>query len=514
MGKIPYIGQHKGVTTLFVKEEPYLAFAGEIHNSSAANLDYMKSQIWPAIQDLNLNTLIVPLYWELIEDEENKFDFTLVHGLIEQARENHIHLVFLWFGLWKNAESMYVPRWMKQDSKKYFHARKINGEPLNTISPLCEAAVEKDAYAFSKIMEYIRGEDEEENTVIVMQVENEIGLLGTERDYCEEANTAFQTQVPDCIAEEFGRNGNWEDIFGQDAGEYFMAYSFAKAVEKITGAGREKYPLPCYTNAWLKQYPWRAGTYPSGGPIKEMHKVWKKVAPSLFCLAPDIYVPYVAQVMEEYTSVNNPLFIPEVRKDAVTASYAMYAFANFNAICYAPFSIEEYGMNPEMIHKPPMEVMRALNIDPTAFEIEGCSRYLAKSYEIIREIKPLLLEYRNTDKLKSFVKMGEYDFGRCFSFEKYDIKVSYDHKQSYKPIAGGMIFEIEPDLFYIIGMMCSFEFLPKFGTKEKVEVLKLEEGQFSNGEWIAKRRLNGDEKMMLHLSDMPECYCISLFQYE
>ena len=39
-----------------------------------------------------------------------------------------------------------------------------------------------------------------------------------------------------------------------------------------------------------------------------------------------IYVPYVANVMDAYSYDGNPLFVPEVRKDAVTASYALYAF--------------------------------------------------------------------------------------------------------------------------------------------------------------------------------------------
>lgn len=86
-----------------------------------------------------------------------------------------------------------------------------------------------------------------------------------------------------------------------------MAYSFAKAVEQITAAGRKEYPLPCYTNAWLKQYPWYAGSYPSGGPVVEMQKIWRAAAPSLFTFAPDIYVPYVADTMDAYSSKGNPL---------------------------------------------------------------------------------------------------------------------------------------------------------------------------------------------------------------
>ena len=287
---IPEIRNDKGIPTLYVKGEPFFALSGEIHNSSASSLEYMEEHVWKQIEGMHLNALIVPLYWETIEPEEGKFDFTLPDGLIAQAREHGMHLTFLWFGLWKNAESFYVPGWMKRDSETYWRVENVMGEKINTISPLCEKAVEKDAHAFSTLMEHIREVDEEESTVIVMQVENEIGLLNTARDYSALANEKFAEDVPEEIAKLYNVSGDWKSAFAENAEEYFMAYYFAKAVEKITSAGREKYPLPCYANAWLRQYPWYAGSYPSGGPVREVHKIWKQMAPSLFTLAPDIYV--------------------------------------------------------------------------------------------------------------------------------------------------------------------------------------------------------------------------------
>lgn len=178
MKHIPEIKMGRGIPTLYVNGKPFLALGGEVHNSSAESLDYMEKEVWPNLIDLHMNTLLVPLYWNRIEPEEGVFDFTLLDGLIRQAEEHAVHLIFLWFGLWKNAESMYVPSWMKRDTMTYFRAEKVNGERLNTISPICEKAVEKDAYAFSQVMAHIRQIDEEQSVVIMMQVENEIGLLG------------------------------------------------------------------------------------------------------------------------------------------------------------------------------------------------------------------------------------------------------------------------------------------------------------------------------------------------
>lgn len=513
MTDIPRIQNDKGIPTLYVNGEPFFALSGEIHNSSSSDLRFMEKEVWPKLKGLNMNSVIVPLYWETIEPTEGNYDFHLLDGLINQAMENEMKLIFLWFGLWKNSESMYVPAWMKMDTKTYFRAEKVSGETINTISPLCEAAIKKDAAAFAKIMAHIREIDEAESTVIIMQVENEIGLLGTGCDYSAPAREAFAQEIPAALSEVFGVNGTWKAAFGNDAEEYFMAYHFAKAVEKITAAGQKEYPLPCYANAWLKQYPWYPGSYPSGGPVKDVHKVWKVAAPSLFTLGPDIYVPYVAQVLDEYGYEGNPLFVPEVRKDSVTASYCLYAFMKQNAICYSPFGIEDLALPPEAIDRPPMEVMAALNIDPSAFDITGSKDYLAATYRLVEEMKPLYLKYRGTEHLRSYVKKADTDFGTWFRFEEYDLGIAYSPKMPAKPLAAGAVYELAANKFLIVGMMSTLTFMPKEGENLKVDYLKLEEGTIEKGEWRPGRILNGDEKMSLQLKDMPSCLYVELYKY-
>ena len=263
---VPYVKKdQKGIATLYINDEPFFCRAGEIHNSGASDPEYMNEHVWPALRGLHMNSVIVPVYWELIEPEEGHYDLSSVRSLICQAREEDMKLIFLWFGLWKNAESMYVPAWVKKDTKTFFRTEKINGDRMTTISPLCKAAVEKDREAFTALMSFLREFDGEDNTVIMIQVENEIGLLGTDRDYCEAANAAFSEQVPPLIEELTGCSGDWKSVFGDEAGEKFMAWQFACAVEMITASGQKEYALPCYANAWLRQYPWYPGSYPSGG---------------------------------------------------------------------------------------------------------------------------------------------------------------------------------------------------------------------------------------------------------
>lgn len=507
------IRKEKGISTLYVDHRPFFALSGEVHNSSASDMDFMKNEVWPKLTGMNMNSVIVPVYWEIIEPAEGEYNFAGLDELINQARENEMKLILLWFGLWKNSESMYVPAWMKKDQENYFRVRKVNGEAINTVSPLCEAAVEKDAEAFAAVMAHIRDVDADEATVIMMQVENEIGVLDTARDYSVQAEKAFSQQIPSEIEEIYGLTGTWKEAFGDDAEEYFMACYFAKAVEKITRAGRKEYPLPCYTNAWLRQYPWYAGSYPSGGPVETVHKIWKKMAPSLFTLAPDVYVSYAAEVMDTYGYEENPLMVPEVRKDAATAAYCLYAFAKHNAICYSPFGIEDLALDPALIEKPSREVMLALNIDPSALDTTGSRAYLARVYQLVREMEPLYLQYRGTDGLQCYMKRSDTDYGTYLKFREYNLQVAYSPKLEAKPYAAGVVYELAANKFLIVGMMSTLKFMPKSGEDVKIDYIKLEEGELKNGQWQPGRILNGDEKMTLKLGDLASCYMVELFKY-
>lgn len=520
MKLIPEIKKQNGIDTLYVKGESYFALAGEIHNSSAESLEYMEQNVWPRLENLHLNTLLVPLYWDRIEEQEGVYCYDLVDGIIHQAREHEMHLIFLWFGLWKNGESNYVPGWMKQDTERYFRAEKVNGERLNSVSPFCREAVEKDAQAFAGVMAHIRSMDEEISTVIMMQVENEIGLLGTPSDYCRAAKEAFQQDVPGELRQKRGTlhseelpQESWKEVFGEDAEEIFMAYHYAKAAEYITEAGQKEYPLPCFVNNWLKQHPWYPGSYPSGGPVRDMHWVWKIVAPSLFTLAPDIYVPYVAQTMHDWNYDSNPLLVPEARRDAVTASYAMYAMIHHHALCYSPFGIEDLGLEPEALPTPPPEMMAALNIDPASFDIHGTKAALGSVYALLEEMRPLYLKYRGTRHMQCFLKHSEEDKGDYLRFQNFDIEISYFPKAPGCPLSAGVIYELSESKFLIAGMMAQFTFHPKAGENKNVGFLRKESGTVRDGRWETWQIQNGDENGHMMAVNQPTCFYFEMYKY-
>ena len=218
MHTIPHIKKdEQGITSLYVHGKPFIGLGGEIHNSSSSNLEYMEKQVWPYIKDLHMNLVIAPIFWETIEPAKGEFDFTLLDGLIQQARNANVKLQLLWFGLWKNGESFYTPSWVKEDSTTYFRACYSQGNPSNTVSPLCEAGILADAAAFTKVMEHLKEIDGEENTVIIVQVENEIGFLKSQRDYSSIAQSEYDGEIPQKMKEIYHVSGSWYEAFGEQA---------------------------------------------------------------------------------------------------------------------------------------------------------------------------------------------------------------------------------------------------------------------------------------------------------
>ena len=129
----PHLEKRGAATHLIVDGKPFVMLSGELHNSSSSNLEYMKP-IWPKLKAMSLNSVVTPLSWELIEPKEGIYDFSLVDGLIDQARSSQQKIVFLWLASWKNGLSSYEPVWVKQDTKR-FPRMVLHSNPVEILSP-------------------------------------------------------------------------------------------------------------------------------------------------------------------------------------------------------------------------------------------------------------------------------------------------------------------------------------------------------------------------------------------
>ncbi|TNV68306.1 hypothetical protein FHK04_12435 [Trichococcus shcherbakoviae subsp. psychrophilus] len=506
----PHFKKINNIPTLIVNDKPFLALAGELHNSSASSDRYMSANVWENINRMNVNTVVAPVYWEMIEEHEGEFDFSSVRSLIEQARQNNKKLILLWFGLWKNGLSTYIPKWMKKDQERYPFVRKSNGEKLYSVTPLCDEAIVQDSAAFRQLMRFLKAFDQEDQTVIMVQIENEVGTLGTDFDYSEEALQKVSEQVPEVVERFASKKGNWLECFGKDAKEYFMAYHYATAVDSIASIGKEEYALPFFVNAWLEKYPARPGDYPTGGPTARMAPFWEKVTTNIEAFAPDIYVPNFSEVCEQFLSFQDNLLIPETRQDIQTVANLFYGIAKYNINCYSPFGIEDFFKEES---KQDQNVLVTLAIDASAFRYAGTGIPLSKAYEILSGMSPLILKYRGTDKMFPFMKEKESDRGMLYGLENCEAKITYQNFQDGKIKSSGFLIETGNNELYFVGVNASLTLKAGYGENYQVGVLSLEEGSFVDGIWQRGRILNGDERYYISVDNEPKVYRIEYHQY-
>ena len=333
---------------------------GELSNSAATSVADI-DEVMPRMKTLGLNTVLVPAYWEFLEPEEGQFDFTLIDRTIQQARQQQLKVVFLWFGAWKNSMSCYAPLWFKQDTKRFPRARTRQGKPLEIASAFSEKVFQADNKAFEALVRHIS--ETGSDVVTMIQVENEIGMLEDARDHSTLADEVYKKGVPQELivylkksqktlhpwlkqrlqASNLSPLTSWQKLFGDDiyTDEIFMAYYYAKYVGRLCETARKYTQMPLYVNAAMNSRGRQPGQYPSAGPLAHLIDLWHCGAPQLLCLAPDIYDTGFKGWADQYALSNNRLFIPESRCCANSGARAMYAFGEHRALGFSPFAIDQ-----------------------------------------------------------------------------------------------------------------------------------------------------------------------------
>ena len=359
---LPHLEKRGEATQLMVDGKPFLALSGELANTAPSDLDYMR-RIFPILADqVHLNTVLTAVAWAWIEPQEGQYDFRFPDAAIQYANQSHLRIVWLWFGSWKNGMSSFTPAWVKTNQNRFPKAQIQNGS-VEILSAFSGNNLKADARAFAALMRHVR-EVDKNHRVIMVQVENEVGMLGDSRDRSPAANEAFGKPVPaefmdylqkhkDSLLPEFRAiweaagfktSGTWEEVFGKGAktDEIFMGWNYARYVDKVAEAGKGQYGIPMFVNAWLPaptdQGP---GDYPSGGPQAHMHDIWRAGAPHVDMLCPDIYMTNFAELAARYSRSGNILFIPECAGDIHGAANAFYAIGQFKAVGYSSMGIGE-----------------------------------------------------------------------------------------------------------------------------------------------------------------------------
>lgn len=500
---IPHFQKNGDATQLMVDGKPYLAIGGELHNSSPSSPDYM-APIWDTLARRKVHTVIGAASWELVEPEQGKFDFAAVDDQIKQARAHGMRLVLIWFGAYKNAESRYAPSWVRRNGRDFPRAERGPATGMAAVfttmlSVFNDRLVDADARAFAALMRHIRQVDRD-NTVIMVQVENETGLMGDSRDRSALADAAWSKPVPAELmaylqahratlrpeilaawgSRNFPMSGTWQDVFGQSlaADEIFMAWGFGSYVERVAKAGGAEYPLPMYANAWLGPQPGapKPGDYPSGGPVGRMLDIWKAAAPSLALLAPDIYVDDFSGTLADYRRPDNPIFIPEARFDA---GNLFLAIGEYHAVGFNPFGIEDRADDDDLF----------------------------RAYDALDGMSDIITRGQSEGKIHGFkffsgtrqtVKMGDYAVTLAGGQDTRGIFGTGTGTVTASVPVYGLIVQTGPEDFIAVARGASVSFAIPGST---VEIDRAEEGRFVGGAWKPGRVLNGDERFALFPDD-------------
>jgi len=493
--------QPQGTTKqLLVDDRPFLILGGELGNSSASSADYMKPH-WPRLKAMHLNTVLAPVYWELIEPAEGKFDWTSVDALLRDARAQDLKLVILWFGAWKNSMSTYVPSWVKRDQKRFPRVQLDNGSSVEILSAFSKTTLDSDARAFAALMQHCAETDARDNTVLMVQVENEIGMLPIARERGAVADRAFEGPVPrELMATIVGRGetlepellerwkrngakpaGTWAQVFGADewGQEVFTAWHYARFTEGLVKAGKARHDIPMYANVALNRTGRKPGEYPSGGPLPHLIDVWKAGAPSLDFLAPDIYFPNFTQLAARYARTDNMLFIPEANNasNLQGPANAFFAIGELDSLGFSPFSIESLGDAPNT---------------------------LSQTYEVLGQLAPLILENRGKQRMAGFRALiaedgAVSDSAAIATMAGIEFTVSFIDPwtpRDQQTIAdhGGLMIYTGSDDFWFAGQGITITFKGADSGPPLVGIDAAVEGVFdAQGKWVPGRRLNGDQ---------------------
>ena len=529
---MPHLERRGDATQLIVDDKPFLILGGELHNSSSSSVEYMKS-VWPQLTAMHMNTALLPVAWETIEPEEGKFDFSCVDGLLEDARASNMKIVILWFGAWKNTFSSYTPAWVKTNLTRFPRVQTSDGRDTERLSPFSTVVRDADARAFVKLMHHLREVDGERHTVLMIQVENEVGVIPQSRDHSEVANAAFAGEVPAALTgylekhratlnpklratwEENGARtrGTWQEVFGKTSltDDLFMAWNYATYIEHVAAAGKREYPLPMYANAALIRPNYEPGQYNSGGPLPHSMDVWRAGAPSINFLSPDIYFNEFAQWASDYTRPDNPLFIPEAQGGVTGAANVLYAVGREDAIGFSAFGVDDVGNTP----------LDLVGITNPAEHID--SRALGAMYLTLSRLEPLLLKGQETGSLSAAVLEGEAQRAARTSVGAYTANIARAGSAATAGARVGVLFiQTGADEFLVVGAGDAMvSFTADTPGPPIVGIESIDEEFFENSKWTARRRMNGDENsqgqaLRLHASDASEgrIYRVRLYRYK
>ncbi len=471
---------------------PYLILGAQVHNSSG--WPRRLAPQWSRFAAWHFNTVEVPVYWETIEPQPGQFHFGQLDRILAGARAHHLHLVLLWFGTWKNGDMEYTPGWVKLDPARFPRVLTRAGEATSTLSPFCRACFTADRAALLRLFQHLRQVDGASQTVLMVQLENENGALGSPRDYSPEANRRFAAPVPAALRSRLKlAAGNWRQLFGRRADESFEAWYDARYIDRLAAAARRVYNLPVYVNVWLRtpnHFARPGRDYPAGGAVYTVLNVWKAATPDINMISPDIYISDrrgYRWVLQTYARPDNPLFIPETLPCPFNYPNLFLALAKFDALGFSPFGID----SPQVCRRPGAQAMAPLGVE----------------YGLIEAALPAILRARGTANLRAAVPYW-HAWTELLRFPNYDVQFSFDNDQT----SGGMVVRNAPGVYLVLGAGVRVQFFAR-APHRHAQLLQVAQGRYLHGRWQTRDLWNGDEVYRFHLPAKGALLRVTLTRY-
>lgn len=509
---IPQIVSKDGRHALMVDGAPFLVLGAQVNNSS--NWPQALDDVWPAIDVVKPNTVMVPVAWEQVEAKEGTFDFSFVDVLLKQAREKDVRLILLWFATWKNNSPNYAPAWVKLDNTRFPRVVTADGRTLNSLSPHAQTTLDADRKAFVALMTHLKAADPQ-RTVIMVQPQNEPGTYSSVRDFSPLAQKVFEGPVPDALLKKLGKSpGTWREVFGADADEYFHAWHIARYIDQVAEAGKAVYPLPMYINAALRGpfNPGQPGQYASGGPTDNVLDLYKAAAPHIDLLAPDIYMPeytHYTTVLDRYARPDNPLFVAETGN---REEYARYFFSALGeqAIGWSPFGIDfsHYTNWPLGAKRVDAETLAPF----------------ALNYAIARPAARVIAQASFEGKVRGTAEQPDQAVQTVKIDDRWNMVVTYGVPQFWfqgeppgnpEPIGRALVVQLGPDEFLVAGAHARINITaadPAVAARQIYDFV--DEGTYVDGKWVFRRRWNGDQTDYgLNFSGIPQLLRVKLATY-
>jgi beta-galactosidase GanA len=513
---VPHLESRNGRHALFVDGAPFLMLAGQVNNSS--NYASALPQVWPVLDRIHANTIEVPVAWQQIEAVEGKFNFTFLQTLLDQARAHHKRIVLLWFGTWKNTSPSYTPDWVKLDNRRFPRMKDKAGKDHYVLSPMARTTLEADKRAFVALMTYLRDHDAQ-NTVILVQSENEVGSYRNPRDYGASANRLFAQAIPSRLARKVGKAGTWTQVFAAQADRAFNTWYTARFIDEIVAAGKAVKPLPMYVNAALagpSNVPDPTGVA-SGGPQQDVLDIWKAAAPSIDFAAPDIYDKASRNVglyLDAYNRPDNALMVPEIGNARSFARY-FYDAVGRGAIGFSPFGMDDTGFfnYPLGAKALDAETLDAFAKPYAAFES------MNREWARIAFERPTWGVGKPDDGAAVTTTMGDWKITASwgewqFGMREWTWLKSEPAPWSQEPVGGVAVAQLSADEFLFTGDHVRVAFAARDGGPATGMVVKVEEGHYADGRWITDRIWNGDQTDYgINLVDRPALLKVTMGRY-